>query len=296
MKNCQTCGTANSEDMRFCVQCGKPLPDAPIVFNLQDSGSQPGPGTNPYGQSQPTNFGQQGAGQQPNFGQQPNYQPGFQPQQFSMVPPPKRGGGGGKMLIIVGGVFALIALVVIGVAGIAIVNLMKDSPVTTNSPTPTASPTSSPASSPKSTSTPRKTETPTEKSTTDARATVGKIWVDFNVKEGGRNGMRIHTEFTVFNLKGEDLYLALYFMKADDTPLSTTNSKYSSSEGQVALFSTLKPGFDETYYQDVKLFIPYDEFRLPKGKYDLKIDASVIYKAGGRVDHLDYYTFEYEKF
>lgn len=293
MKNCQACGTVNSEDMRFCVQCGKPLPEAPIVFNLQDSGSQSAPGTNPFGQPQPTNFGQS-QGQQPGFGQQPNYQPGFQPQQFSMVPPAKRGAGGGKMLIIVGGIFALIALVVVGVAGIAIFNLMKDEPVVTSSPTPTASPTSSPASSPKSS--PRKSETPTEKSTTDARATVARIWVDFNVKEGGRNGMRVHTEFTVYNLKGEDLYLALYFMQSDGTPLRTSNNSYSTSDGQVAVFSTLKPGFDETYYQDVKLFIPYDEFRLAKGKYDLKIDASVIYKGGGRVDHLDYYNFEYEKF
>ena len=34
MKKCQTCNFENVDTMRFCVECGAPLPDAPIVVNL----------------------------------------------------------------------------------------------------------------------------------------------------------------------------------------------------------------------------------------------------------------------
>jgi hypothetical protein len=283
MKKCQFCGHGNNDDMRFCLECGKALPDAPIVFNLQDSGSQSGPGTNPYGQSQPTNFG----------GQQQQYQ-----QQFSMIPPAKPRSNK-KLYIAVAGIFALIFMVVVGVGGIIAYNMMKsDDSVVKNSPSPEKSPDSSPEKSPKkSVATPRKEESETpEKNTSDARATFEKIWVDYNVREDGRLGMRIHTRFTVFNLKDSDLYLALYFQMDDGTPLETSNTKFSSESGQTAVFRSLKPAFDEAYYEDVELFMPYDEFNLKKGKHNLKIDADVIYKDGSRLDHLDYYEFEYEKF
>ena len=291
MKKCQFCGHGNNDDMRFCLECGKPLPDAPIVFNLQDSGSQgqSGPGTNPYGQTPPTQFG----GQQQYQQQQP---------QFSMVPPAKPRSNK-KIYIAAAGIFALIFLVVAGVGGIIAYNVLKDDdPVVKISPTPTKSAESSPEksteSSPKKTvSTPRTEESETpEKSSSEARATFDKIWVDYNVREEGRLGMRVHTRFTVYNLKGTELYLALYFQKADGTELKTSNKKFSSESGQTAVFESLKPAYDEAYYEDIDLFMPYDEFNLTKGKQNLKIDADVIYKGGGRLDHLGYYEFEYEKF
>ncbi len=290
MKTCQACGHANADDMRFCLECGKPLPDAPIVFDLQGGSSLPGggPQTNPYGQ--PTNLG---GG--PGFQQQPFQQP----QQFSMVPPPKSRGGGKKVFVIVGGIFALIFLVFAGIAGIVAYNLMKsEDTVVKNSPTPTASPKTSETSTPKKSESPKPSEvsTPKTDNSGDVKATPGKVWADFNVKEGGKTGMRVHAQFTVYNLKGTELYLALYFQEEDGTPLTTTNKKYASSNGDVAVFEAIKPGFDEAYYEDVDLFIPYDEFRLSKGKYNLRVDASVIYKAGGLVDHLEYFPFQYEKF
>ncbi|MBK8148691.1 MAG: zinc ribbon domain-containing protein [Acidobacteria bacterium] len=282
MKTCQACGHGNADDMRFCLECGKPLPDAPIVFNIS-GGSQPdmgGPPTNPFGG--PTNFGA----------------PGFQQQSqptFSMVPPAKPKSSK-KIYIAVGGIFALILLVFLAVAGIVAYNLMKsEDTVVKSSPTPTSSST---VSTPKKSGseTPKPDASKSTKSDGEPRATIGKIRADFNVKEGGRTGMRIFTTFTVYDLKGSDLYLALYFQKEDGTPLKTSNTKFASSAGDVAVFKELKPGFDETFYDELELFIPYDEFKLSKGKYNLKIDASVIYKVGGLVDHLDYYPFEYEKF
>lgn len=126
-------------------------------------------------------------------------------------------------------------------------------------------------------------------------AALDKIWVDYNVREAGRLGMRIHVKFSVYNMKEVDSYLAIYFEKSDGTPLTGSNRKYSSTDGQVAVFSLLKPGFEDTVYKDLEVFMPYDELKLTNGKHDLKMDADVIYENGDIVEHLGYHDFEYEK-
>lgn len=129
----------------------------------------------------------------------------------------------------------------------------------------------------------------------NASVKFGNTWVDYNVYEKGRLGMRIHVKFSVNNMKDVDSYLAVYFEKADGTKLQTSNRSYSSKNGQVALFRLLKPAYDETEYKDVEVFMPYEELKLDIGKHNLKMDIDLIYQDGGLVQHLDYYEFLYEE-
>ena len=108
--------------------------------------------------------------------------------------------------------------------------------------------------------------------------------------------MRIHTTFNVSGLKGVDSYLAIYFQKKDGTKLYTSDRDYRSKDGQVAVYRALKPNYDETVYEDLQVFIPYDAFNLPRGNYDLQMDSDVIYENGDMVGHLNFYDFEYEKY
>jgi len=41
----------------------------------------------------------------------------------------------------------------------------------------------------------------------------------------------------------------------------------------------------------MSVFIPSSEFDLSSGKSDLKIDADLIYKEGGLIQHMKYYDF-----
>jgi len=108
--------------------------------------------------------------------------------------------------------------------------------------------------------------------------------------------MRIHAKFSVYNMKEVDSYMAVYFEKDDSTKLRTTNKKFASKDGQVAVYRSMKPGYEDTVYKDLDVFMPYDEFRLSRGKYNLKMDVDIIYENGDLVEHLNYYDFEYEKF
>ena len=122
-------------------------------------------------------------------------------------------------------------------------------------------------------------------------ATFKDLWVDFDVYENSQKGMRVHTKFSVENMKNVDGYLAFYFEKKDGERLKSTNTTYRSSSGQLAAYKLITPGYDKSDYNDLAVFIPYSEFNVPAGRNDLKIDADLIYKAGGMIQHLKYYDF-----
>jgi hypothetical protein len=138
------------------------------------------------------------------------------------------------------------------------------------------------------------TPTPTPfKTTTKPSVALDKLWVDLNVNQDDSKGMRIHTKLTVYNLKGVDTSLAVYFKKASGEALKTTNYKFSSTEGQVAVYRPLTPLYDATELSDLSVFIPYEEFNLPPGDYKLQLEAKLIYAKGGLIQELDTYDFDF---
>ncbi len=124
-------------------------------------------------------------------------------------------------------------------------------------------------------------------------ATFQKIWIDYNVTEGGKKGMRIHTAFKLYNMKGVDGYLALYFQYRNGTALKDRNGEFNSADDTVAAYREVTPGYNPAVYEDYDIFMPYDELDLDPGNYELRIDASIIYKQGGLITRLTYYNFDY---
>lgn len=125
--------------------------------------------------------------------------------------------------------------------------------------------------------------------------TVDRVWVDYDVTEGGQFGMRIHVKFSVTNLKGIDSYLAIYFERANGTRLSSSDNKFQSKGGDVAAYRSLKPVSEQTIFNDLTIFIPYSELHLGVGNYKLKMDIDLIYQNGVFIDHLYYHDFPYWK-
>lgn len=137
--------------------------------------------------------------------------------------------------------------------------------------------------------------TTSTKTNSQESAEFEKIWVDYNVKENGRLGMRIHVKFKTHNMKNMRSYLGIYFEKRDGTMLKTKNKKFASTDGQVAIYKFITPNYDSTVYDDAELFMPYDELNLGRGKFNLTMSVDVIYEKGGLIDHLEDYDFIYEE-
>lgn len=72
---------------------------------------------------------------------------------------------------------------------------------------------------------------------------------------------------------------------------TSDNSTYRSRTWRLAVNKLITPAYDQADYNDMSFFIPYSEFNLSSGRTDLKIDANLIYKEGGRIQHLKYYDF-----
>ncbi len=128
-----------------------------------------------------------------------------------------------------------------------------------------------------------------------ADAKLDKLWIDYNVTEGGKNGMLIHVNFTAMNLKDVDCYLAIYFEKKNGEKIEGISSTYRSKGGQLAVYKGIKPAFPEAVYNNFKLFMPYSEIKLGKGRVDLKLDANLILKNGDMIKHLKDHEFWFEQ-
>ena len=124
---------------------------------------------------------------------------------------------------------------------------------------------------------------------------VNKIWVDYNVTERGRKGMRIHVNFEVTGLKGVDARLVARVQKDNDEFLTSTSPSFSNSSDQLEISYDIKPGYATTVYEDATLFLPYSEIVIRKGVWDLKLDIDLNYEDGELIQHLDYYEFEFTR-
>ncbi|HUM98005.1 MAG TPA: hypothetical protein PK275_09120 [Chitinophagaceae bacterium] len=142
-----------------------------------------------------------------------------------------------------------------------------------------------------------KSDVPYKLQTADPSAVYDSIWIDYDVKENDVLGMRIHLAFTTYNMKGMDAYVAIYYTYNDEIAgvLKDKNNKLVSTAGDVAVYKSIKPNYDPAVYKDLQIFMPYSEFDLEPGLYDLTLDAKVIYKAGGMISRLTYFDFEYTK-
>lgn len=277
-KFCSRCGTKNPAEMIFCLNCGNSLPASAPSFT---------------GESAPTVFAQ------PKITQPTGFQP------LPQTPTAPKKSNMGFYLAVFGGLGAILLLIFGGIVGLIVMNWDKiiredDPPRPANVNITNSSPFNSNVSSNLGNSTIADNRSPNvphqpSKNTapTAPRATFNKIWVDYNITENGQKGMRIHTNFSVHNMKNVDSYLAIYFETRDGKRLKDINQKLYSTDGTVAVYRALKPGFDVTDYKDLDIFMPYEELDLDQGKYNLRMDVDVIYKAGGLVQHLTYYNFDY---
>lgn len=131
---------------------------------------------------------------------------------------------------------------------------------------------------------------------TAANASLEKLWVDYDVTQNGLKGMLIHVKFNLFNMKDVDCDVAIYFEKTSGEKLTTSNTEYRAKSGQVALYKGLKPAYNPvTLYSDIQLFMPYKELNLGTGKFDLTMDADIIYENGDLLKHLEYHDFTFQQ-
>ena len=116
------------------------------------------------------------------------------------------------------------------------------------------------------------------------KATAGfkKIWMEQNVEEKGKKGLRIHAAFNVSNLLGETCRAVAWFYDKDSgEPLEDFNGMYSTSTGDVSVGMDFEPKFLSADFTDLPLFIPYEEFHLEEGDHNVKFQIGLFHQMQG---------------
>lgn len=126
-------------------------------------------------------------------------------------------------------------------------------------------------------------------------AEIENIWVDHNFYRDNVKGMLIHVHFSVYDMKGREDQVTVYFYNdSSGEPLRDLNDSHCTGNGEVATYEYYTPLYDGSEYSDFTIFMPYSEFHLYSGEYDLKFYV-VIWGGDSKLAESDWQYFTYTK-
>lgn len=101
----------------------------------------------------------------------------------------------------------------------------------------------------------------TATTTAKPEAEITSVTQEHNVTVNGKKGLNIHVKFDISNFKGKDGYVAVYYYDSDKKPITDTDGNYKTSgnPSYVAHLEEFKPRYDNSTYNDFKLFMPYEQ-------------------------------------
>ena len=111
-----------------------------------------------------------------------------------------------------------------------------------------------------------------------SNASIHNLWTEYDQFEYEKRGIRLHLNFNVQNLKGEVCRAVAWFYDAEGKPLRDQNGAFASATGQVTTGVEFFPKYVSTNYQDLSLFIPYEELHLPDGKHTLRYRVALFHE------------------
>lgn len=97
--------------------------------------------------------------------------------------------------------------------------------------------------------------------------TFNKIWCERDVYQNGVKGIKIHVAFNINGMRGKKCKAIAYFDSPQGTGLPDINGNYCTSDGNVCTSTEFTPGYDNTRYDDLVIFLPNDEFHLLNGEH-----------------------------
>lgn len=93
------------------------------------------------------------------------------------------------------------------------------------------------------------------------------VEVIHNVFQSNQPGIQISLNFSIKNRKDIECRAVTYFYDENQNPLQDINQRFKTASNKVSVGSTFKPGFDETFYNNYILFMPYSELDQQDGDY-----------------------------
>ncbi|MGE0488853.1 MAG: hypothetical protein AB7S38_06530 [Vulcanimicrobiota bacterium] len=126
------------------------------------------------------------------------------------------------------------------------------------------------------------------------QANFENVWLEHNVWENGVKGLKIHARFTVNNHLNVPCLLTSHFYYANGQALKDFDGQYKDVDGYVSINRDFVPAYPSARFNDLTLFMPYDQLHMASGNTDLSFELG-IYTEGRYLTKSNRVTFNYNK-
>lgn len=92
---------------------------------------------------------------------------------------------------------------------------------------------------------------------TKGSAVVNKVWIEHNTTMNNKSGITIHTDLNVKGMKGKKIEVISYFYDSGKNKMMGGVTGYKTQSGQVSHSYTTTSSYENSHWEDFKLFIPY---------------------------------------
>ena len=121
-------------------------------------------------------------------------------------------------------------------------------------------------------------------------AKINKVWLERNLTVNNRQAMRVHCDFTIYNMPGETGFMGIW-IKAPNGEWLNINSASKLSSGTKYFKKEFTPKYNTSHYSDCKKTIYLDDLNLLNGKNKYKIVVTIHNSKGTNIAQSDYIDF-----
>ncbi len=108
-------------------------------------------------------------------------------------------------------------------------------------------------------------------------AGIRRVWVSSGKDAEGVVGVVVHAEISVDWRRGKDTLISATFRWPDGQPLKDLDGRFTTPNGTVATGDTVVPRFERAAWDDLQLFLPYEQLHLKPGQIqDLEVVLQVV--------------------
>lgn len=125
-----------------------------------------------------------------------------------------------------------------------------------------------------------------------ASVTFKKIWLEHNVMQNGVKGMKVHVAFDISGMKGQNCKAIAYFDHPKGTGVKDRNGRYCTTDGNVCSSTQFTPGYPNSTYSNLSIFIPNSELHLLSGKRTYYTIVFIQMPNGKFLANSDYASFD----
>jgi len=115
---------------------------------------------------------------------------------------------------------------------------------------------------------------------TGKSATAEILRVDHNLFKGGKKGMNVRAKISVKGLRDRKASFLCYFYDVNGNNLKDSDRKFNTTAGSVCCWLDVIPKYDDSLWEDVALFMPYQQLHLTGDRNNLSMRITVQDESG----------------